>query len=296
MNKLTRWGIAVCLLLVGLVTSLTVASAQEKPDTGMGGPPKVLQVMREMIKPGRSGSLHEKAESAFVQAMVAAKWPTHYLAMDAVSGPPRSLFFVSYDSFEAWQKDNEATRNNATLSAALDRAAIADGDLLTGYDSSIYVYREDYSLRPPANIAQMHYWEISRFVVRPGHQKDWEALVKLYISGYEKAVPDANWVTYQSMYGVDNGGVYIVFSPMKSMAEADRGLASSKQFAAALGESGMRKLAELEAASVEAAQTNLFMFNPKLSYPSDEFIKSDPAFWKPAMTASTRKQATKPAQ
>jgi hypothetical protein len=58
----------------------------------------------------------------------------------------------------------------------------------------------------------------------------------------------------------------------------------------------MRKLAELEAASVEAAQTNLFMFNPKLSYPSDEFIKSDPAFWKPAMTASTRKQATKPAQ
>ena len=49
-------------------------------------PPKVLVVTREFLKPGRGGSPHEKTESAFVQAMAAAKWPTQYIGADALSG------------------------------------------------------------------------------------------------------------------------------------------------------------------------------------------------------------------
>ena len=97
-------------------------------------PPKVLVVTREFVKPGKSGSPHVKTESAFVQANMAAKWPTRYLGTDAVTGPVRSVFFVGYDSFEAWDKDMQATQANATLSAALDRASIADlrDDLISG--------------------------------------------------------------------------------------------------------------------------------------------------------------------
>ncbi len=68
-------------------------------------PPKVLTVIREFVKPGKSGAIHEKAESAFVQAMARAKWPSHYLAVSSISGKPRVLFFTGYDSFEAWEKD-----------------------------------------------------------------------------------------------------------------------------------------------------------------------------------------------
>src|SRR5271166_6122898 len=80
-----------------LLFSFAVAAAQEKPDMS---PPKVLGITREWTKPGRNGTAHEKTESAFVQAMTRAKWPTHYLAVDSVSGKPRSLFFTAYDSFE----------------------------------------------------------------------------------------------------------------------------------------------------------------------------------------------------
>jgi len=276
MKKLLGLSLGFCLSLCSQVA----AFAQQTSDQATPPPPpKVLVIMREFLKPGRSGSVHEKSESAFVQAMTAAKWPTHYFAADSMSGRSRALFFVGYDSFEAWEKDNIATMHNPTLAAALDKAAYADGDLLTEYDTSVNVYREDLSLRAGVNIAQMRYFEISRFVVRPGHGKEWDALVKMYKDAYEKAVPDERWAVFQSMYGSDNGGVYLVFTPMKSLAETDRSFIDSKKFTASLGESGMKKLEDLEASSVESVQTNLFIFNPKMSYAADEWIKADPDFW-----------------
>jgi hypothetical protein len=133
----------------------------------------------------------------------------------------------------------------------------------------------------------MRYFEISRFVVRQGHGAEWEELVKMYTSGFEKSVPDAHWVTYQSIYGVDNGGVYVVFNPMKSLTEVDLGLGDDKKFTSSLSESDLKRLRELRAACVESSQTNLFAFNPKISYPDERWIKMDD-FWKPKPTAAAK--------
>jgi hypothetical protein len=286
MKKPTALSVGLCLLFIGS----GIASAQETM-----GPPKVLVIMREYLKPGKAGSTHEKTESAFVRAMSAAKWPTHYFGMDSLSGPSRSLFLVGYPSFEAWEKDNLATQKNATLSAAFDRASLADGDLLTSYESSTSVYREDMSLRAAVNIAQMRYFEITQFVVRPGHEKEFEALAKIYVDGFGKAVPAAHWATFERQYGASTGAsagdVFLVFNPMKSMAEVDTSFADSKKFADSLSDSEKKKLTELTAACIESVQTNLFAFNPKESYPPDEWIKAD-AFWKPKAAAA----AAKPAQ
>jgi hypothetical protein len=285
MIKIPSLSAGLCLLFIGS----GIASAQENM-----GPPKVLVIQREFLKPGKSGSLHERSESAFVRAMTAAKWPTHYFGMDSLSGPSRALFFSGYPSFEAWEKDTLATQKNATLSAALDRASIADGDLLSVYESSTSVYRDDMSLRSTVDMAHMRYFEIMQFVIRPGHDKDWEDLVKIYTSGYGKAVPNAHWATFERVYGVStgsSGGVFIVLNPMKSLAEVDSSFGDSKKFVSSLSESDKKRLAELSAACIESVQTNLFAFNPKESYPDDEWIKADP-FWKPKAAAP----APKPAQ
>jgi hypothetical protein len=287
MKKITPLSVGLCLLFIGS----GISSAQDPSS----GPPKVLVIQREYLKPGKTGSLHEKTEGAFVHAMAAAKWPTHYLGMDSLSGPSRALFFIGYPSFDAMEKDTLATQKNATLSAALDRASNADGDLLSSYETSMSIYREDMSLRAATvNIAQMRYFEITQFVVRPGHEKDWEALVKIYTTGYEKAVSDAHWATYERMYGANTGGsvgdVFIVLNPMKSLAEVDSGFAESKKFSSSLSDSDKKKMAELSAACIESVQTNLFAFNPKESYSSDEWIKADP-FWKPRAAAPAAKPA-----
>lgn len=277
MKRLLGLLLAMSLLCAGINT----VAAQEKSD-GVMPPPKVLQVIREVLKPGKGGSPHVATESGFVKAFQAANWPTHYLAVDSMSGPTRSLFLIGYDSFDAWEKDAKATEQNATLSSALDRAGIADGDLLTSSESSALVYREDYSLRAPVAIAQMRYFEIEVFKVKPGHEAEWDALVKMYVSGYEKTMPDAHWATYQSIYGADNGGMYVVFTPMKSLAEVDQNIMGSKKFMTAMGDEWMKKASALAESCLQLSQNNLFVFNPKMSYVSDQWIKADPSFWKPA--------------
>jgi hypothetical protein len=288
MKKLMGFS-ATCLVFSGLILNAGVALAQDGSGAGMPPPPpKVLVIQRELLKPGRAGNNHLKTESAFVQAMTAAKWPTHYFAAESQSGVSRAIFLIGYPSFAEWEKDNAAQAKNATLTSAFDRAALADGEQLTEFSTGVYVYSEESSLRANVDIAHMRYFEISRFKVRPGHVKDWNDLVKMYKSGYEK-VPNAHWAVFESMYGDQNGGLYLVFNPMQSLAEADQGMADSKKFEAAMGESGMKKLSELAAACIESSQTNLFQFNPKMSYPPEEWIKADPGFWKPTMAAAAKK-------
>jgi len=289
MKRLTGWLLASFVLLGGVGT----VAAQEKS----AGPPKVLVIFREFVKPGKTGMTHEKTESAFVQAFRNAKWPTHYLAVDSLSGKSRSLFLIGYDSFEAWEKDNLAVQKNAKLAAELDHAGLVDGELLSETDAGEFVYSEEYSLRASSvQIAHMRYFEVSVFHVRPGHHKDWDELVKLVTAAYAK-IPDVHWATYEAVYG-SAGGTYVVFTPMKSAAEIDRTFAQGKQFMANMGEEGMKKLRELEAAAIESTQSNLFQFNPRTSYVSDEWVKADPDFWKPKPAkapAAAPKKSEKPA-
>ena len=285
--------------LLALVALLTVgisgiALGQDKPAGKM--PPKVLTVFREYTKPGKAGTAHEKTESLFVEAMKRANWPTHYLAVESLSGQSRALFLTGYDSFAAWEKDTLATQKDKALMAAFEHAAAVDGELLSETDSSALVFREEYSLRPEVDIAHMRYFEISRYQVKHGHDKDWDEIVKLVTAAYKK-IPDAHWATYSAVYGFPET-TYIIFNPMKSLAEVDKNFAANKDFEAAMGEEGMKKLSELSARAIESSQTNLFAFNPRMSYPADEWVKADPDFWKPkaaAAPAAMKKPADKAA-
>jgi hypothetical protein len=119
--------------------------------------------------------------------------------------------------------------------------------------------------------------------------------VKMYTDGFGKAVPNAHWATFERVYGASTGAstgaVFIVLNPMKSLAEVDSGFGDSKKFMDSMSENEKKKLSELTAACIESSQTNLFAFNPKESYPDEEWIKAD-SFWKPKAATP----AAKPAQ
>ena len=65
--------------LLGLSIAVTCACVTVAQDKSQGSAtiPKVLQITREYVKPGKTGMVHDKAESVFVNAMTRAKWPTH---------------------------------------------------------------------------------------------------------------------------------------------------------------------------------------------------------------------------
>jgi len=276
MNKLSRFLLGLSLVLA----CCCVTAAQEKSQANQSIP-KVLQITREFTKPGKAGIVHDAVESAFVQAMNRAKWPTRYLAMTSLSGKQRTLFFTSYPSLEAWEKDTAAIQKNSTLSAALEAASVADGAQLDSIDQGVFVFNDEMSLRPVADLSQMRFMEISVYHVRPGHEREWSEAVKMVKAAYEKGVPGSHWGVFNQVYGGE-GGSYLVLTSRKTLAEVDHGFqVEDKQFEAAIGADGLKKLDELIAASVESSQHQLFSFNPHMSYVADEWIKADPDFWKP---------------
>src|SRR5258708_5971391 len=122
-------------ILLGLslaAAGSSLASAQDAPSTP--SIPMVLQITREYVKPYKGGAAHDKSESVFVQAQARAKFPAYYVALNSMTGKSRALYMTSYSTFADWEKDNKIVAKNPTLSADLERAGIADGDLLDSTD------------------------------------------------------------------------------------------------------------------------------------------------------------------
>lgn len=287
------------LCVAALAIAALASAAAQEPSSSTISPPKVLTITREFVKPGKAGAIHDKAETAFVQAMARAKWPTHYLGMNSISGKSRSLFFFGYESFDAWEKEVAAQQKNAVLAAGLDRASLADGDLLDSLDTGVFTYNAEYSLNQQAEhaTAGTRYFEVSVYHVKRGHRKEWDEGVKMVLEGYKKANQDAHWACYEGVYGMPEG-TYLFIVARKSAGELDSDFAHNKDFVAALGEDGMKKLDELAAASIESSEANLFALNPNMSYVPSEWVKADD-FWKPktgnSLAAAPKKPAEKPA-
>lgn len=282
MKKFSRFVLG--LSLAACFACLT--TAQEKP----AGIPKLLQIQREYIKPGKAGAAHEKTESAFVDAMRRAKWPTNYVGMTSLSGKTRALFLTSYESFDAWEKDVNAVGKNAPLSAALERANLADGELQEDGDQGLFYFREDMSMNPRSDLSQFRFFEFTLFHVKPGKYNEWAELGKLVKAGYQKGVPDAHWGMFEEEYGGE-GDSYLLIIGHKSLAEIDKGFLDDKKFMDAMGEEGMKRMSELIASCVAGSSSQLFAVNPHMSYVKDEWSKSDPDFWKPKAAAPAAAKA-----
>jgi len=261
-----KYPVAAALLCT--LGSATLLMAQ---DNGKDGPPKVLVINREFTKPGKTGSAHEKTESAFAAAAKANKAPFHYLGLVSLSGQDRSLFLSGYSSFTDWSDERKATDKIPALGPALDRAMLADGDLLSETDTSIWT-RDDEKSMNPGNLLGKRYMELTLFHIKSGHSSEWDEVVKMVKDAYKKGVPEANWVMFQEAYGTPGNG-YLVIEPLKSVGEIDEHMASGPKFAAAMGKDGMKKLESLMAACLEDEQSNLFAIDPKLSLPPAELRK-----------------------
>lgn len=275
------------LTLLALSFAVTAGVFAGAQDTA--AMPKVLQITREFLKPGKAGMIHDRSESAFVQAMARAKWPTHYVALTSMSGKLRALYLTTYPSFDAWQKDDDAVEKNTALSSELDRLENADGELLDGMDQFVFYFDEDTSYRPNPDLSQARYMEVTAFKIKPGHGKDWENLVKMVIDAHKKAGTSAHWATYEIAYG--GADEYVVLSADKSLADIDQGFAEGKQFEAALGEDGMKQLDDMVQSTIESEDSQLFAINPRQSYAPEEWIKANPDFWKPKAAAPAAKPA-----
>ena len=205
--------LAVCFVLGAASLAPLALRAQ---DDGTNGPPKVLVIQRGVHQAGQGrrtaredrGGIHPRHGSRRRQAALCC----HGLVVRVIEGS-----LLQRLSFLGRLGGGEQERGrDAALSAALDRANVADGDLLSETNSSVWIRRDDLSLNS-GNLLGVRYMEIRQFYVRPGHSREWDELVKLVIAGY-KGVPEMNWTTFEEQYGAGGHGFLVDYS-----AEVDGG-------------------------------------------------------------------------
>jgi hypothetical protein len=281
-------------LFLGLslaVSGITMAAAQDQPLTPMK-PPKYLQVTVEYTKPGKGGLAHDKTESAYVQAMIKAKYPIHYWAYNSMSGKPRAIYISGFDSYGELGKANKIF-DNPGVAATFEPLNVADGELLEDSNQLIFSYVDDLSLRPEVDLFHHRFLEADILHVRQGHGKEFHDLAKMWVDMGQKAGPSAHWDCFHDEYGEDNG-YYVCLTPDNSLDDVDAAAADFDKVEAALSDEDKKKMRELRAAALDEDRTEIYSVNPAQSYVPDAFIKADPGYWRPK-TGAAAKPAAKPA-
>ena len=276
--------LSVASFLAG--TAITMLAQQT-----MMNPPKVLVITREVVKPGK-GAAHEKWEAGWPRAFTKANWPTHYIALSALTGEPRVLFCSGYESVEAWAKDGKAQEDNAALSAQEAMLADKDGDYISELRNSVLTLMPELSYHPDVSVAGTRYFGVVVFHVKRGHDDHFVAARKAAVAGHEKG----NLTDHYAVYHVISGGpagTYIIFIPMKSLAEFDQfPTVHGKAYHEALGAEGEKTLDDFEAQGLESSEVHLFALNSTMSYPSKEWIAAD-SFWAPKAAPAAKPAAKK---
>ncbi|MGA3010638.1 MAG: hypothetical protein ABSD72_10295 [Terracidiphilus sp.] len=285
MNKLSPFLLGLSLAAAG--GSLAAAQDQTPPAVSA---PKYLQIIVEYTKPGKGGAAHDKTESAFVQAATKVNFPIHYLAFNAMSGKPRAIFISHFDSFEAVQTANKVFETNGE---EFDRINEADGELLESTNQLFFKYVPEMSYHPHGPNPHGRYLEARIVHVRPGHGKEFEELVKVWIAANDKVGSNNHWGAYRIEYG-EQIGSYVFLSLDDSMADIDKGEAESPKFMEVMSEADRRDARELRSEAIDADRFELYSVNPAQSYPPEEFVKADPDFWAPKAAAKPEATGKKP--
>lgn len=291
---------SLLLVLVSLFVSSFSQAIAQTPDEM--GPPRVLLIVREEIKPGMMPA-HNKHSAGYAAIFGKLKTPNHRIAMIPVAGSENEVLYVtggeSFAELEMITKetDKKMASANGTMRAELARLDKEAPDLHSGMRDMLAVFRPELSFKPGVDVAQMRYFAITTVRVRPGQEDNFSEYVTTLINAArEKAKAEMHVAAFQVIAGMP-GTTYMFFRSMKSLADYD--LRIGPRVREAMTDDQKKKADKMAGESVIVSETSIYAFNPSMSYLPKEFTASDSGFWNPAPEAvakpKPKKRVVKPA-
>ena len=285
----------ICLTSAIAVMAFTASPTFAQDPTG---PPPLLRIIREDIKPGRAAA-HERIETGYVRAFSKSKYP-NYIAMTSLTGTDQAWFIEAYENYAALDAALQLVDHDPVLKKQLNQIDPQDGDVRTGGRGMILTYQKDLSYRGDElvrDIPKAHYMRVQTIRIKSGHGPEYADVRK----SLNAALAKMNVAAPAAVYSVASGaaaGTYIVFRPAESLKSMDPGPAPTMTIAQAMG--GDAAFASYRKANndvVVSSENVLFIFSPTMSYPPKRFTDVNPSFWapKPAAAAVPAKAAAKPA-
>ena len=294
---MSRTTIALGIALTGLAAAVSAQS----PDHS--GPPPVLVMTREEIKPGRMAA-HEKLNAAFVAAVSRTPSRSQWHGLVPVSGDENTTLFISafgnFAEAESQRKADEEQSSNAAFKAEMEALDKQGADLHAAQRTTFARYRPDLSFHPGTmeEVAQSRYFGITTVRVKYNRIPDYVDYVKTVNAAREKAGLPMKLAAYQITSGAQVG-TFLYFRPLKSLKTWDDDYAATAGMEKAMteaygGEEAARKVRLQGGDLVVVADNAVYAMNPKISRPSPEFAKYDVAFWTPKPADTRSAAAAKP--
>lgn len=172
------------LVIVTLISAFSQVFAQEpKPH----GPPKVLYIVREDIKPGLMGA-HNKHSASFASIFRSLQTPNYRIALIPVAGSENEVVYLTgTDSFKELEDilnttDKKMATASGSTKAELERLDKEAPVLHAAMRDMFAAYRPDLSYNPGVDVRTMRYFSVTTLRVRPGHDAQYNDYVQKIIN------------------------------------------------------------------------------------------------------------------
>ena len=285
--------------LLSLFILILFASPVLAQETRQPGPPKVLLIVREEIKPGMMAA-HARHSSDFVQVFNQLNTPNHRIAMVPVAGNENEVLYVTAaQSFAEIETLNRSTDQrmgtaNGAMRVKLDALDKEAPGMHAAMRDMLAVYRPELSFNPGVNIAQMRYFTITTTRIRPGFDGVYSEYVQkvVNVARNKAKADDLHVAVFQVVSGAP-GGTYLIFRPMKSLAELDNPIGMKVR--TAMTDDQRKDADKAVREAILSSDVSTYAFAPSMSYVDREFAAMDSAFWSPkpqtAVKPKPRKRA-----
>ena len=266
-------------VVVTLISAFSQALAQTPERSG---PPPVLLIVREDIKPGMMG-IHNRHSTEYAGIFNKLQTPNHRIALVPVAGSENEVIYLTgagtFAELESIQKttDDRMSAVGGNMKADLDRLDKEAPALHAGMRDMLAVFRPDLSYGPGVNISTMRYMVVTTVRVRPGQEDQYaEYLNNVAKVARDKAKAELHIAAFQIIAGSPST-TYMFFRLMKSLGEYD--LRIGPRVREAMSDDQKKKADKLIGETVQFTETSVYAFNPQMSYVSKEMIAGDPTFW-----------------
>ena len=278
------------LVVVILISAFSPTFAQ---DPEKKGPPAVLYIVKEDIKPGMMGA-HNIHSANFASIFRTLGTPNHRIALVPVAGSENEVVYITgCDSFKELEgilndTDKKMADAGGNTKAEIERLNKEAPLLHAAMRDMFAIFRPELSYNPGVDIRTMRYFSITTIRVRPGHDAQFAEYVQKIINAARKAKADSIHTAVFQVISGTQAGTYLLFRPMKSLSEFDDPIMGKVRNGMSNDE---RKDLDKEAGEVYmSSETSTYWMTPSMSYVEKDFAAGDPAFWnpKPAMMAKPK--------
>jgi hypothetical protein len=266
------------------------------------GPPKVLLIEREVIKPGKFIE-HTRESHNFARLLTHAKTVSEpvytRIGMSPIAGNPNEVLYIyPFASFAQWaqsQQDIERWMSRpgpmrAFFEGISGPVAPNREDLHVSQQTMVAAYQPDFSLNPNRNLAKARYMSLTTIRVKPGHYGDFIRVVGMYRDAVKRMKGDRHFAVYELVSGGPEA-TFLIFSTMEAAAEMDALTANAGEFPQAMGDK-LDDFEALVAKSIESMTNTTYAFSPQMSSVPASFHSSDAAFWSQGLPDSPAAAAT----